>query len=297
MRQVALKQVIHEDITTCDFDQEILALANKIAKRHDPASLAILFYGSCLRDGVWRDQMLDFYLIVDRYENAYSKGWMVWANRLIPPNVFYTELGDARCKYAVLSLPDFEDACAGKHVSVSVWARFCQPSALLWSNSSDTTTKIVDAITQAHLTTARKALPLLDPKAPPSEIWPLALSLTYGAELRVERHGRAQEITQRQSERYTTITPLVMNALKPIKPMSRWRTRTGWWITQILGKLISILRLAKASFTFEGGPDYLAWKIKKHTGVTITLSKWQRDHPLLTGLWVLIFLKRRKAIR
>ena len=32
--------------------------------------------------------MLDFYLIVSDYREAYGRGWLAFANRLIPPNVF-----------------------------------------------------------------------------------------------------------------------------------------------------------------------------------------------------------------
>ena len=32
-----------------------------------------------------------------------------------------------------------------------------------------------------------------------------------------------------------------------------------------------------------GGIDYLAWKINRHAGTAITITPWQRRHPILAG--------------
>src|SRR3546814_13176883 len=46
-----------------------------------------------------------------------------------------------------------------------------------------------------------------------------------------------------------------------------------WRILQQRGKRLTVLRLAKASFTFAGGIDYLAWKINRHAGTAIVLDR------------------------
>src|SRR3546814_9698424 len=66
---------------------DVRSLARAVAQRHGRASIAVLFYGSCLRESDVRGLMLDFYLIVDDYGRAYGSRWMAWANRLVPPNV------------------------------------------------------------------------------------------------------------------------------------------------------------------------------------------------------------------
>ena len=48
------------------------SLADAVRRRHDPAGLGVLFYGSCLRSGEDRDQVADLYLIVERYGAAYG---------------------------------------------------------------------------------------------------------------------------------------------------------------------------------------------------------------------------------
>src|SRR3546814_18765694 len=77
--------------------------------------------------------MLDFYLIVSDYGDAYSKGWMAAANRLIPPNVFPFQHDGLIAKYAVLSEGDFDRLNGSETRNVSVWARFAQPSRLVWA--------------------------------------------------------------------------------------------------------------------------------------------------------------------
>ena len=63
------------------------------------------------------------------------------------------------------------------------------------------------------------------------------------------------------------------------------------------GKLLSIVRLAKASLTFAGGADYIVWKINRHAGTDIQLRPWQRRHPLLAGLSLLPRLLKSGAVR
>ena len=57
------------------------------------------------------------------------------------------------------------------------------------------------------------------------------------------------------------------------------------------------MRLVKAAFTFDGGPDYLVSKIARHTGVTIELTGWQRRHPVLAAPILLWRLRRDGAVR
>jgi len=70
-----------------------------------------------------------------------------------------------------------------------------------------------------------------------------------------------------------------------------------WFLRRANGKFVSFSRLVKGAFTFDGGIDYLAWKISRHSGVEITPTPWQRRHPILAGLMLFIQLRRRGAFR
>ena len=76
--------------------------------------------------------------------------------------------------------------------------------------------------------------------------------------------------------------PAEDGTLKPGLPRGHNWTR-AWALRRACGKALNALRLAKAAFTFEGGADYIAWKIERHSGVALELADWQRRHPLLAA--------------
>ena len=69
-----LRQLVAEELSL-PVDPRVSAMAEAIAARHEPASRAVLFYGSCLRERELDGRMLDFYLIVSDYRAAYDKRW------------------------------------------------------------------------------------------------------------------------------------------------------------------------------------------------------------------------------
>ena len=48
-------------------------------------------------------------------------------------------------------------------------------------------------------------------------------------------------------------------------------------------KPLNVLRLLKASSTFEGAARYAAWKIERHTGVAVDVTPWRERHPVLAA--------------
>ena len=83
----------------------------------------------------------------------------------------------------------------------------------------------------------------------------------------------------------------VSNYASPETMRLRWRRmrRKGKWLT--------LVRLAKATTTYAGGVDYLAWKINRHAGTKIEVKPWQRRWPILGALTLLPRLLWRGAIR
>lgn len=272
-------------------DPKVVAVAGAIADRYGTASRAVLFYGSCLRHKRLDGLMLDFYLIVSDYRSAYRKKWLEYGNALIPPNVFYFEHAGLFAKYAVLSESDFQRLCGPATNHVSVWARFAQPARLVWVSDAAAERRVVGAIALAAPTLlaaagAKDGEALLDR-------WRRAFALTYSAELRAERKGRAASVVDLEPERYERFSAPAMAAAKALqsKISTRWRWR------RLEGKGLSIIRLAKASLTFAGGPDYIAWKINRHAGTAIELKPWQRRFPLLAAISLLPRLLKSGAVR
>lgn len=274
-------------------DPRAAAMAGAIAAQYPHAARAVLFYGSCLREANLDGLMLDFYLIVSDYRAAYGKSWLARANALIPPNVFPFEHNGLIAKYAVLSEPDFARLCSPAADNVSVWARFAQPSRLLWAVDEDARARAIAAVAQAAPTLLSLALPMAEGQDALS-LWKAGFTLTYQAELRAERKGRSLSIVDADPDRYRRFGEA---ALADGLPPSPEQAAQRWRALQRRGKWLSVVRLAKASFTYAGGIDYLAWKINRHAGTAIVIKPWQRRWPLLGAVTLLPRLFRSGSIR
>jgi hypothetical protein len=286
----ALRELVADELAQ-PVDPRVTAMAEAIAAKHDGASRAVLFYGSCLRQQQLEGLMLDFYLIVSDYRTAYDRGWLATANRLIPPNVFYFEHEGLRAKYAVLSEADFARFCSAEARDLSVIARFSQPSRLVWVTDYGARLRVESAVANAPAVLAAITEPMLAQADDPLDLWRRAFELTYATELRAERKERPGSIVERDAGFYRRLTkalPDLKHSPDGERTWKRYRRR---------GKRAQIMRLAKASFTFAGGADYIAWKINRHAGTDIQLKPWQRRWPLLAAISLLPRLLRTGAVR
>lgn len=269
-------------------DPRVTAMAAAVAARYPGAARGVLFYGSCLRTTELDGQMLDFYLIVSDYPSAYPKRWLAIANQWVPPNVFPFEHDGLAAKYAVLSEADLHALCGPEASAVSVWARFAQPSRLVWAADDRARSHIVAAVARAPRTLLALTPEGKDPD--PLDRWRRGFTLTYGAELRAERGGRPGAIVDFDPARYRRFGAVIV--ARPVDGLdARWRR------LRRNGKLLTLVRLAKASLTFAGGIDYLAWKVNRHAGTRIEIRPWQRRFPILGAIILLPRLLARGAIR
>jgi hypothetical protein len=288
-----LRKLVAEELKQ-PVDPRVTAMAQAIAAKYGAASRAVLFYGSCLRQQQLEGLMLDFYLIVSDYRAAYAKRWLATANRLVPPNVFYFEHDGLVAKFAVLSETDFAHECSPEAWTVSTAARFAQPSRLVWSVDKSAAKKVIDSVSNAAPTLLGWARPVAH-LSEPLEVWKCAFTLTFNAELRAERLGRSASLVEAEPERYERFGAA---ALKKVNPsMTRQQAERWWRRMQGHGKRYSVLRLTKASVTFAGGADYIAWKINRHAGTNIRLKPWQQRHPLLAAISLLPRLLKIGAVR
>ncbi|MET0271267.1 MAG: hypothetical protein ABW173_12655 [Sphingomonas sp.] len=284
-------------------DPRVTAMAAAIAAQYGTAARAMLFYGSCLRaaagEGGLDGQMLDFYLIVSDYEAAYGKGWLARANRLVPPNVFPFAHDGLAAKYAVLSEADLARECGTTARSVSVWARFAQPARLVWTRDAGAAARTAASVAQAAVTLFRLTLPVAEGPPEPLAVWRCGFALTYGAELRAERNDRSGGIVDADPARYDRFGRAALAAIAQggAALASRQIMTRRWRAMQRHGKWLTAARLAKATTTFAGGIDYLAWKINRHADAGIVIRPWQRRHPILGAMTLLPKLMRKGAVR
>lgn len=298
-----------------DVPVAVLKAAKDIASNHRDSVQGVLFYGSCLRTGEIEDKILDFYVIVDSYKAAYSKRWLAIANQVIPPNVFYHEMDvdgiTVRSKYAVISRQDLSFRVSTACLNVSIWARFCQPCMLLLPQDESVKGLIAKDIATSIQTMLSNLLDLKPWATSSRDLWVAAFEETYAAELRSERGGKGLEIYLLDQSRYDDVTPIALKALgistdedvKASPPLTQpartdnFQAKLTWFFRRLNGKIVSFLRLMKASMTFDGGIDYLAWKIRRHSGVEVEIKPWMRKHPIVAGVALFWSVRRKGAFR
>ena len=125
-------------------------------------------------------------------------------------------------------------------------------------------------------------------------VWRRGFDLTYDSELRAERKGKSLSIVDTEPDRYRRFGEAALPLASPLSPV---KARKRWARFRRKGKAMSVVRLAKATTTFAGGVDYIAWKINRHAGTEIVVKPWQRRWPILGALTLLPRLLRRGAIR
>ncbi|WP_397582975.1 hypothetical protein [Sphingorhabdus sp.] len=306
---LSLMQIVAEELAmpvqagVCDF-------AAHIAAQYGDAARAVLFYGSCLRSEQLQGEMLDFYLIVSDYEAAYGKSWRATWNRRLPPNVFPFQHNGLIAKVAVLSESDFHNLNRPAASAVSVWARFAQPSRLVWCADDKARQAAVMAISGAAPTLLNAALAFAERAVDVLDLWQSGFQMTYGAELRAERKDRPSSVIAFDPERYHRLGIAALGhthianemrgdkvVLLPDIDGRIAQEKNRWPGLRRRGKLLTIARLAKAAFTYAGGIDYLAWKINRHAGTDIVIRPWQRKWPLVAALFLVPKLLAKGAVR
>jgi hypothetical protein len=253
----------------------------------ETGALAVLFYGSNLRTGSL-DGVLDFYVLLPGpAENG------LW------PRVSYRECDAGgialRAKIATMTMVKFAKAAAGETLDTTVWARFVQPCALVWQRDDRAASDVVQAIAAAARTAARLAVALGPATGRADDYWRALFRATYKAELRVEPAGREDSILAAHREHFAGLLGASLGStgiaygedgstITPRMGQAERRKILAWWKPRRrLGKLLNATRLVRAAGTFEGAARYAAWKIERHTGVTLEVTPWRERHPLLAA--------------
>ncbi len=298
--QSQLAEAIH-NLTPSPDHPALAHLVASLRDRHGDCVRAILFYGSCLRSGDPYDGLVDLYLVVRSYRCANARLIKSVWNWLLPPNVFYTEFPHngrtVRSKYAVISLDQLDRGTSHRWFHSYLWGRFSQPTAVAWWHDDATRTIIDRSLAQAVVTFLNRVLPALPAQGSVQSLWNQGLQLSYTAELRVESSTRARELSDANKTYYQQVTRVCSPLLNfpceilgrataqdyrtQISRARRFSGRLGWKLRTVQGKLLSLARLVKALFTFDGGLDYIAWKLERHSGVRVDIPERVRRHPLI----------------
>ena len=268
----------------------VKALAEIIRARHQHVE-AIWAYGSALRDSNPQDTLIDYY-VVTRCVQDITSNWLsqVLCER-VPPNVYYIEATvegrSCRAKYAALTVDNLAEKVRAETTNPYFWIRFAQPMRLVWWASESAKAAALHIAATAMATAAAHAR-ACEPHGSTAEQWTSLFRNTYATELRPEGAERASMIVDTQIGYFTALSQTASDMQVP---------NVSWASRRWQGKLLSLLRLAKAAFTFQGGVDYAAWKIKRHSGIEIEVKPWHRRHPFIASLVLLPQLLRKGALK
>jgi hypothetical protein len=281
------------------------AAAAEIAARHEGVA-AVLFYGSCLRGD---DGIADLYILTDS-ARAFHRGFFAAAaHRLLPPAVLFLPSNaqtNAGFKAAVITRRQFRARMRPGGIDSTVWARFCQPSALAWCRDDDARAWLGETLAEAAAAAVHWAVRLGPAEGRPVDAWTALFRCTYDSELRAEGAGRATDIYGFDAARYDALigaetVELTWNGDGSFRRILDNATlaaaRRAWSCRRLPGKVLNALRLVKALFTFRGGVDYIVWKLERHSGQRVALTPWQKRHPLLAAPFVLASLVRRGIVK
>lgn len=293
----------------------LAALHAALRSRFGEGLQAVILYGSCLRGGDLLDGLVDLYVLVDPTPRAEPRLALRLAGRVLPPNVYYLEapLGQdtVRCKYAVLSLRQFERGTGPAWFQSYLWGRFAQPVRVIWADGPQTRARVEAAFFRAGETLLRRALPALPEEGPLGALWEGALALSYATELRAEGRGRAAELAGHGRAFFAEMTRAVLPRLNDrltlrdqggetfysahVPVSARRVAPLLWGLRRVQGKTLSMARLIKGLFTFEGGLDYLAWKLSRHSGQVVEIPDKVRRRPLI-HIWGLFWTLYRRGV-
>jgi len=167
---------------------------------------------------------------------------------------------------------------------------------------------VVASIVEACKTAARVAAALGPESGTSEQYWRSLFRATYEAELRVEKRGRENDILAVNQQHFAGLLPLALAAneiepnehkgmLTPSLAAERKQGILGWWKRRRrLGKALNLLRLAKATTTFEGASRYAVWKVERHTGIKVKMTPLRERFPLALApslLWALVTHRRQ----
>jgi hypothetical protein len=284
-----------------------------------PDTAAILYYGSGLWEASTDETVHDFYVLVDHYTDFDDRRLRRVLGSILPPNVYFQLLQQSdkpdtsplKAKITVMRFDQFCRQARGKARTPQIWARFAQPCRLVYARDDAARDQVLEALRDAVITFHNQNLPLMPATFTPRQLWTDGLKRSYACEWRGEGEARITHLVETANdslkarsyraldhlERPVAIAPDGVRLTSDISDKKRRKAQRRFSWYRRLSKTVTLLRLLKATVTFDGAVDYALWKIKRQSGVAVHASNFQRRHPLI-GCWPLMFkVIRRGGLR
>ena len=283
-----------------------------LARSFGEGTAAIIHYGShAQHSDAKRESAYDFFVIVDRYHDAYeslartvgtsySPRTAAALNRVLPPNVIavtdVSHVPPLAAKCAVLSLDDLRRECSLRARDHFVRGRLFQYVQLVWTRDSEARTAVTDAIIDARIGSFSWGASSLPPAFDAEQYFRALLELSFSGEIRPERGGRIDALLGAQREVVLRVYDALLQQLagerilrsdgkvyQLTKPAGALRSmRTSLYFRE--SKVRATARWAKYVVLYDDWLEYVVRKIARRSGVTLELTARERRWPLIF-LW------------
>jgi hypothetical protein len=302
-----------------------LALARALADAFGSSAIAVVHYGSHVQRSDARPESAhDFFVIVDRYRDAYQSltksirtrvgaGTATWLARVLPPNVHaIAPPGDSskRNKCAVLTLRELRLAARLETSDHFTQGRLFQHVQLLWARDAQSRESVRSALIEIRARTFLWGRCYLPPRFTAEQYCKTLLETSFSAEIRPERDDRVSQLLDAQRNWILPVyTALLENLSKngllarsedryeqvkipPAREKRRWRRYFR------LSKGRATVRWAKHMALYDGWLEYVVQKIARRSGVEVALTERERRWPYIF-LWpkAILFLRTRPQQR
>ncbi|MBK5187202.1 MAG: hypothetical protein JJD97_03095 [Gemmatimonadaceae bacterium] len=291
---------------------DAIALAAMLARSFGDGTVAIIHYGShAQHSDARRESAFDFFVIVDRYRDAYESlartvgtsytpRTAAALNHILPPNVIavtdVSHVPPLAAKCAVLSLKDLRRECSTNARDHFVRGRLFQYVQLAWTRDPESERAVTDAIIDARVGSFAWGLPSLPPTFDAEHYFRALLERSFSGEIRPERGGRIDALLGAQREVVLRVYDALLqqladetilakrgNVYQLTKPARSLQSlRTGLYFRS--SKMRATARWMKYVVLYDDWLDYVVRKVARRSGVTIELTARERRWPLIF-LW------------
>ena len=288
------------------------ALAAMLARSFGDGTIAVIHYGShAQHSDARRESAFDFFVIVDRYRDAYESlartvgtsytpRTAAALNHLLPPNVVAvtddSHVPPLAAKCAVLSLQDLRRECSTRARDHFVRGRLFQYVQLAWIRDAEARTAVTDAIIDARVGSFAWGLPSLPPSFDAEKYVRALLERSFSGEIRPEGGSRIDALLGAQREVVLRVYDALLqqlarerilrqsgNVYQLTEPARTLQSlRVGWYFRT--SKVRATARWMKYIVLYDDWLDYVVRKVARRSGVTIELTARERRWPLIF-LW------------
>jgi len=287
-------------------------LAAFLADACGDTTVAVVHYGSHAQHSEPRAESAhDFFVIVDRYRDAYrslaSRGVARFRprvatvlNRLLAPNVIRVRVPGVtpalESKCAVYSWSDFRLAASTRARDHFALGRLFQHVQVAWTRDPESTERVVDLLIGARIATFAWGSPYLPHQFDVDAYCRILLETSFAAEIRPEGSERVDMLLAAQRQTLLPVYTALLDQLVQqrilarngkvytvVAPVGKWaKFRAAMYFRR--SEIRATARWLKYIALYDDWQEYILQKIARRSGVSVELTERERRWPLIF-LW------------